>query len=71
MACASCDATNLRKFMGEVAILLPGPNAVEPTVFVWPEFVICLSCGLAQFSVPKAELRILAKGSPTSGLWQD
>jgi len=64
MRCTSCGSTNLRKFKGEVTMLPPVPNTIEPTVFVWPEFVVCLSCGLAQFSVPGAELRILAKGAP-------
>jgi len=71
MSCMSCGSKNLPKFKGEVALLLPGPVGVEPTVFVWSEVVVCLACGAGQFSVPEAELRILAKGTPVAGFWQD
>ena len=34
MPCTSCGSRNLPKIKGEVALLLPGPVGVEPTVFV-------------------------------------
>ena len=70
VSCTSCGSENLRTFKGEVAIQLM-PIAVELTVFVWPEIVVCLDCGVAEFSVPRAELGVLAKGTPTAGFRQD
>jgi len=62
MPCPSCGSKSPRKFKGEISILLPGfKNRLEPTVCVWPEFVICLHCGAAQFTVPERELRLLLK----------
>jgi len=37
-------------------------NLDKPTVFVFPELIVCLDCGTAEFVVPEAELRQLAKG---------
>jgi len=40
-------------------------NIDKPTVWVFPELIVCLDCGTATFSVPEdelAELRLLAKG---------
>jgi hypothetical protein len=34
----------------------------NPVVWVFPEVVVCLDCGTAEFAVPEAELRQLAKG---------
>jgi hypothetical protein len=31
-------------------------------VWVFPEVVVCLDCGTAEFAVPKEELRQLARG---------
>jgi hypothetical protein len=33
----------------------------KPGVWVFPELVVCLNCGTAEFAVPKADLRELAK----------
>jgi hypothetical protein len=54
---------NRKKFGGEVAIHFPGlKNIDKPVVWVFPELVICLDCGIAQFTVPEAELRLLREG---------
>jgi hypothetical protein len=37
-------------------------NIDKPVVWVFPEVVVCLDCGTAEFAVPEAELRQLAKG---------
>jgi hypothetical protein len=56
----ACDSDRLGTFSGEVAIHFPeGLN--EPIVWVFPKVVVCLSCGLAQFPVPKPELSVLAR----------
>ena len=46
-----------------MGIHFPGlKNIDKPVVWVFPELIVCLNCGIAQFVVPEAELRELAKG---------
>jgi hypothetical protein len=64
MRCKSCGSNNLGKFLGEIAIHFPGLNNLDmPIVWVFPELVVCLDCGIAQFAVPEAELRQLVRQS--------
>jgi hypothetical protein len=63
MPCKSCGSESLGEFTGEIAIHFRGlKNINEPTVFVFPELVVCLECGTAEFVVPEDVLRLLAKG---------
>ena len=34
-------------------------NIDKPVVWVFPELVVCMDCGTAEFAVPEAELRQL------------
>jgi len=62
MPCNSCGSINQKKFSAEMGIRFPGlKNIDEPVVWVFPEVVVCLDCGTAEFAVPEAELRQLAK----------
>ena len=62
MKCACCGSDREREFKGEVAIHFPGPeNLDKPIVWVFPQLLVCLGCGVAQFAVPKAELSVLAE----------
>jgi hypothetical protein len=46
-----------------MGIRSPGLNGLnKPIVFVFPQLVVCMDCGTAEFVVPDAELRKLAKG---------
>jgi hypothetical protein len=64
MPCTSCGSNNLSKFWGEIAIHFPGMKDLDkPVVWVFPELVVCLDCGIAQFAVPEAELDQLKKGN--------
>jgi len=36
-------------------------NIDKPVVWVFPEAVVCMNCGTAEFAVPEAELRLLCK----------
>ena len=59
--CNSCGSEKPGKFRGEVAIHTLALKNIADVVWVFPELVICLSCGAAQFVVEEAELRKLAK----------
>jgi len=63
MPCKSCGSVNQSKFTAEMGIHVRGlTNVDRPVVWVFPELVVCLDCGGAEFAVPEAELRQLAKG---------
>jgi hypothetical protein len=67
--CKSCGSDKQRKFTAEIAIHFPGlKNISKPHVLVYPEPLICLNCGMAEFFVPETELRALAKnGAAAAG----
>jgi hypothetical protein len=63
MRCKSCGSFNLRRFTAEIGIHFPGlKNIDKPVVWVFPELFVCLDCGMAEFTVPEAELREPARG---------
>jgi hypothetical protein len=60
MSCKSCGSVNQLEFIAEMGIRSPGvENIDKPTVWVFPELVVCLDCGVAEFVVSEAELREL------------
>ena len=60
---ASRVGQSTRRNSAEMAIHFPElENIDKPVVWVFPEVVVCLDCGTAEFAVPEAELRQLAKG---------
>jgi hypothetical protein len=62
MPCKSCGSVSQSKFIAEMGIHFPGlKNIDRPVVWVFPELVVCLDCGRAEFAVPEVELRQLAK----------
>jgi hypothetical protein len=62
MPCKSCGSVNQKKFSAEMGIHFPELKDIDkPVVWVFPEVVVCLDCGTAEFAVPEAELRQLAK----------
>jgi hypothetical protein len=63
MPCKSCGSVNQKKLSAEMGIHSPGlKNIDKPVVWVFSELTVCLDCGTAEFIVPKAEVRQLAKG---------
>ena len=45
-----------------MGIHFPGlKNIDQPVVWVFPDLVVCLDCGYSEFSIPEAELGLLAK----------
>ena len=68
MPCKSCGSVNQKKFSAEMAIHFPGLKDIDkPVVWVFPELVVCLDCGTAEFAVPETELRQLVKGDAAAG----
>lgn len=50
-----------------MGIHFPGlRNVDKPVAWVFPELVVCLDCGRAEFVVPEAELRLLVEGDAAS-----
>jgi hypothetical protein len=67
LVCKACGSDNQRKFTAEIALHFPGlKNISKPVVWVFPEVLVCLNCGSADFAVPESELRVLAKDDPTA-----
>jgi len=67
LQCRSCRSANQRKFIGEMGIRSPGlKNIDKPTVWVFPQLIVCLDCGTAEFVVPETELLLLAKRDAAS-----
>jgi hypothetical protein len=65
MACALCASDNQAIFTAEMNIHSTGlKNLDKPSVWVFPELLICLDCGFLQFAVPATELALLASAAP-------
>jgi hypothetical protein len=61
VSCQRCAFSETRKFTAEINLHFPGwEGLTKPTVFVFPEIKVCLSCGFAEFSIAESELRRLA-----------
>ncbi len=60
MACRSCGSENQTQFVAEINIHFSGlRNLDKPGVLVFPKLLVCLDCGVSQFTVPKGELGLL------------
>ena len=67
MSCRGCKSNKQSRFGGEVAIHFPGLKGLnKPIVWVFPKLLVCLDCGLTEFTVPDSELRALAQGAADS-----
>ena len=61
MACWSCGSSNSKKFESEISIHFPQiKDAHKRPVLVFPDLIVCLDCGEANFVVPQTELKRLA-----------
>jgi len=57
MVCKRCSSENLGTFSAEINLHFPGREGLDkPTVWLFPEIVVCLDCGFAKFSIPHAQL---------------
>lgn len=66
-ACKVCGHIQ-KAFGGEVAIHFPGLACLDkPIVWAFPQLLICLDCGFAEFTVPERELKVLRTGAAVEG----
>lgn len=66
--CKQCQSESQRTFSSEVAMHFRGLEGLnKPIVWVFPDVLICLDCGHAEFTVPEKELEVLRTGSPVDG----
>jgi len=64
MSCKACGSPNQSTFSAEMNIHLPGQEGLaKPTVWIFPELMVCLDCGFAQCLIPETELLKLARGT--------
>jgi hypothetical protein len=62
VGCKSCGSVNQRKFTAEICMHFPGMKKIDKAgAWIFPEVLVCGDCGIAEFAVPDAELRLLAK----------
>jgi hypothetical protein len=62
MLCKSCASVNQKEFVAEISLhFVEIENIYKPTVWAFPEVIICLDCGMASFSVTKDELSQLER----------
>ena len=63
MTCKQCASQRQRTINGELAIHFPGLDGLnKPIVWTFPELLVCMYCGLAVFTVPERELKVLVTG---------
>jgi len=68
MSCKSCLSEHQSKLNAEVAIHFPGLKGLErPIVWMFPKLLVCLDCGVTEFSVPERELGVIVKGTAVEG----
>jgi hypothetical protein len=64
MACRSCGSDNQPEFGAEINIHFPGREALDkPAILVFPKLLVCLRCGLTEFTIKETELHRLVEGA--------
>ena len=68
MACKRCISENQKIFNAEVATHFPGLAGLDkPIVWAFPQVLVCLLCGFAEFTVPEEDLSVLVHGEVMPG----
>ena len=61
VACKLCSSDNQSTFKTEMNFHFSGRDGwVKPSVWAFPEILVCLDCGFSEFVVAETELRALA-----------
>jgi hypothetical protein len=67
MLCRSCQSSHQEEFGSEIVIHFAGlKNLDKPAMMVFPKLVVCLECGVTEFTIPETELRLLAQAGAAS-----
>jgi hypothetical protein len=62
MSCRSCGSKDHAEFGAEIGVHALGlKNVDKPPVFLFPRLVVCMNCGLTEFTIAENELRLLGK----------
>jgi hypothetical protein len=62
MSCPLCGSDNQEDFPGELMLHFRGlQNVHKPGVMIFPTVLVCLECGLSQFSARPKDLTLLAQ----------
>ena len=57
MPCTRCLSLHQTELNSEINLHFRGlPNLGEPGIFVFPQVLVCLDCGLSEFVIEKREL---------------
>jgi hypothetical protein len=57
MSCTRCLSLHQTALNSEINLHFRGlPNLGEPGLFVFPQVLVCLDCGLSEFVIEKREL---------------
>lgn len=58
--CKSCSSESQKSLGGEVALHFHGLDGLnKPIVWMFPEILVCLDCGFAEFVVPDEQRHTL------------
>jgi hypothetical protein len=61
MACRVCGSGKQQEFTAEINIHFRGlKNIDNPSVLVFPNVLVCLSCGVSRFTLTESKLAVLA-----------
>jgi hypothetical protein len=72
MACRMCGSGKQQEFTAEININLRGlKNINGPSVLVFPNVLVCLSCGVSRFTLTETKLALLAEGAESIELLRD
>ncbi len=59
MDCKSCKSSRQTEFLGEICLHFAGglESLNKPLVLAFPQVVVCLDCGFAEFTMRESELK--------------
>jgi hypothetical protein len=62
MPCRSCGSKEQTKFAGEMGVHVLGlENVDKPVVWVFPNLLVCMTCGYTEFTIGEEQLRLLGE----------
>ena len=67
MSCPACASGNQVGFSAGMMLHSPGlKNLAKPGVWLFPELLVCLDCGVSLFTIPEPKRGWLTSGTPTA-----